>query len=144
MKNDWQAAGILVVDKGIRVDFHSFRKTFCTMMFKCGVSQRVAQEAMRHSEARLTNQVYTDCSQLNTSAAIDILPSIDEMVQKEKCPPIWPPNLVKSCHSLSFSVKNNEDNSSLQLVLNEDISHHLSLLDIKMKMVEAGGVEPPS
>ena len=145
MKKDWMAAGIPVIDKnGKRADFHSLRKTFCTMMFTSGIPQRIAQEAMRHSEARLTNQVYTDSSQLNTGAAIDMLPSISEITQKGKCPLIRPLNLVKNGHFLSFPVTNNENNSILQLIVNEANSHNLSLSVMDIKMVEAGGVEPPS
>ena len=40
-----------------------------------GAPPRVAQEAMRHSDSRLTEQTYTDCSKLHVRAAINALPS---------------------------------------------------------------------
>lgn len=62
---DLEAAGIPFEDSlGRRVDFHALRKTFCTVMHRKGVPMRVAQELMRHSDPRLTGEVYTDTSAL--------------------------------------------------------------------------------
>ena len=55
MKKDWINSGIPLIDgAGRHCDFHSLRKTFCTLMEKSGVPQRIAQEAMRHSDPSLT------------------------------------------------------------------------------------------
>ncbi len=43
-------------------------------MARYGISQRLAQELMRHSDPKLTAQVYTDASQLPIQAAIQQLP----------------------------------------------------------------------
>jgi integrase len=62
---DLATAGILFEDTlGRRVDFHALRKTFCTKLHRNGVPMRVAQELMRHSDPRLTGEVYTDTSAL--------------------------------------------------------------------------------
>jgi integrase len=62
---DLEAAGIPFKDSlGRRVDFYALRKTFCTVMHRKGVPIRVAQELMRHSDPRLTGEVYTDTSAL--------------------------------------------------------------------------------
>ena len=45
-------------------DFHALRYTFNTWLHTNGVPQRMAQELMRHSDLRLTDQVYLDSSLL--------------------------------------------------------------------------------
>ena len=65
---------------------------------------------MRHSDQRLTNQVYTDTSHLDVTGALESLPAINENKKqieksKENVPLFLPPDLVKSSHNLSFTVK---------------------------------------
>lgn len=48
-------AGIAYVDdRGRRVDFHSLRHTYGSMLAKAGVAPRVAMSLMRHTDLRLT------------------------------------------------------------------------------------------
>ena len=124
---DWKAAGIDFIDKdGRRADFHSLRKTFCTMMQNAGVPQRIAQEAMRHSDPRLTTQVYTDTKQFNMRNALSSLPGI---IDDKKCPPICPPNLVPNGQNLSFSVTLKNDFKDVRIAGFELKSHALSVVD---------------
>ena len=58
---------------GRKLDFHSFRYTFATKLAKQGVSQRLAQELMRHSDPRLTANLYTDVAHLPTFDAVQKL-----------------------------------------------------------------------
>ncbi|MBX3736691.1 MAG: tyrosine-type recombinase/integrase [Candidatus Didemnitutus sp.] len=55
---------------GRKLCFHSLRYTFATKLACGGVSQRLAQELMRHSDPRLTANVYTDFARLPTFAAV--------------------------------------------------------------------------
>jgi hypothetical protein len=72
---DLKSAGIAEVDgQGRRVVFHSLRHTLATNLSRSGVAPRAAQDIMRHSEIRLTMQVYTDASMLGTADAIEQLP----------------------------------------------------------------------
>lgn len=72
---DLGRAGIERIDAlGRKLDFHALRYTFATNMARCGISQRMAQEFMRHSDPKLTSQVYTDASQLPMQEAIRQLP----------------------------------------------------------------------
>jgi len=74
-KGDLKRAGIEYVDeRGARADFHALRKTFGTFMHVAGVSPRTAQELMRHSDIKLTTQIYTDANLLPTADAINRLP----------------------------------------------------------------------
>ena len=82
----FQEAGISRFDAaGRKLDFHSFRYTFATKLAKKGISQRLAQELMRHSDPRLTANLYTDVSHLPTFEAIQKLdwhniPPIDHQI----------------------------------------------------------------
>ena len=126
---DWKAANIEFIDKdGRRADFHSLRKTLCTMLQDNGVPQRIAQEVMRHSDPRLTTQVYTDTKQFNLRNAIESLPGI---LDAKKCPPICPPNLVKTGQNLSFSVTLKNEFKDVNFAGFEAECHGLSVVDIK-------------
>jgi len=69
---DMRKAGITRVDAmGRKLDFHALRYTFATKLAASGVSQRLAQELLRHSDPRLTANIYTDVTQLPTFAAVN-------------------------------------------------------------------------
>jgi integrase len=71
-------------ERGRVVDVHSFRYTFGTHLCKAGVPLRTAQAAMRHSDPKLTANVYTDPALLDVAGAIDALPvwSLDAVPEK--------------------------------------------------------------
>ena len=77
MNRDLKTAGIPKVDAdGFIVHVHSLRHSFGTHLSKAGVTARVAQAAMRHSNIGLTMNTYTDARLLDTSAAVESLPSL--------------------------------------------------------------------
>ena len=77
VKKDLERAGISILDDcGRKVDFHALRMTFCTMLAEEGVGERVRQELMRHRDARLTNQTYTDPARLQLAEAVRLLPPL--------------------------------------------------------------------
>ncbi|MFA5689412.1 MAG: tyrosine-type recombinase/integrase [Kiritimatiellales bacterium] len=72
---DLKKAGIAYKDeRGNKTDFHALRTTCCTQMLATGISPRIVQAHMRHSEIKLTTKNYTDVSQLPTTAAVNSLP----------------------------------------------------------------------
>jgi integrase len=74
-KADCRAAGIeLVDDSGRTIDFHALRMTLATHLSKSGVSPRTAQAPLRHSDIRLTMQIYTDPALLDVAGALERLP----------------------------------------------------------------------
>jgi integrase len=74
---DLAAADIAKTDAdGRTVDVHSLRHTFATLLSKAGVVPRMAQELMRHSDIRLTMNVYTHIQLVETSGAVELLPDI--------------------------------------------------------------------
>jgi integrase len=103
-RRDLEAAGIPFTDtQGRRFDFHAFRHTMATNLAKAGVGQRITQELMRHSDARLTNQVYTDATLLPVAEAVGCLPSFtktsaEQYAQKDA------QDLIPPCHGLSQAV----------------------------------------
>jgi integrase len=74
---DLVASGI---DPGDRttgyIDFHSLRMTLSTMMATAGMSQRVRQSHMRHSDPRLTEKTYMDERLLPVASALCRVPAI--------------------------------------------------------------------
>ncbi len=77
-KKDLEKAGIPFEDEhGRRVDLHSLRTTFGTMLAVNGVSPRASMELMRHSDLKLTMKVYTDTSHLPLQQAMASLPSLN-------------------------------------------------------------------
>ena len=77
LRRDLEAAGIPYEDEYGRVaDFHALRHTFGTMLSTSGVSPRVAQSLMRHSDIKLTMNTYTDPKLLNLKGAVDMMPEL--------------------------------------------------------------------
>jgi len=75
---DLKAAGIVEVDpQGRRADFHALRHTFAKNLSRGGVAPRVAMKLMRHSDMRLTTNVYTDPELSQTEDALASLARFD-------------------------------------------------------------------
>jgi len=82
LKPDLDRAKIDYKDaEGRQADFHSLRMTFGTMLAKNGVAPRTAMELMRHTDLRLTMNVYTDPSILDTGSAVEGLPDLTRAPQ---------------------------------------------------------------
>jgi integrase len=77
LNRDLRLAGIPKRDeRGRTLDVHALRTTFGTLLSKGGVAPRTAQAAMRHSDIRLTMEVYTDPKLLDVRGALDVLPTL--------------------------------------------------------------------
>ncbi len=63
---------------GLFADFHANRHTFITNLAKGGVSPKVAQTLARHSDIRLTMNVYTHTDLAEKALAISKLPSLEK------------------------------------------------------------------
>ena len=78
-KRDLKHAQISERDPRGRVaDVHSLRMTFASHLQAAGVPLKTAQTLMRHSEPRLTSNVYGDVALLDVGAALDALPKLCE------------------------------------------------------------------
>jgi len=76
---DLATAGIEKVDSwGRSVDIHSLRHTFGTMLVHSGMSPRTAQELMRHSDIRLTTNIYQHLELIDTARAVETLRGLDQ------------------------------------------------------------------
>tara|TARA_R110002072_G_scaffold179059_1_gene334985 strand:- start:309 stop:2003 length:1695 start_codon:yes stop_codon:yes gene_type:complete len=76
LRSDLEAAGIAYQDEeGRFFDFHSLRHTFGTNLAKAGVSPKLAQELMRHSDINLTMNIYTHVDMPDMAAAVERLPT---------------------------------------------------------------------
>lgn len=61
-------------DAGLYADFHSCRHLFITSLERAGVRPKVAQTLARHSDIRLTLNIYTHAELADQTAAIEALP----------------------------------------------------------------------
>lgn len=76
-KVDLKAAEIPYTDhSGRRADFHALRHTCGTNLAKSGVSPQAAKKIMRHSDMKLTTNIYTDTQLLETASAVHSLQSV--------------------------------------------------------------------
>lgn len=70
--------------RGRTLDVHALRTTFGTLLSKGGVAPRTAQEAMRHSDIRMTMKTYTDPKLLDVHGALDALPALPLRAHAER------------------------------------------------------------
>ena len=95
-------AGIETIDRsGRKLDFHSFRYTFATKLARQGISQRLTQELMRHSDPRLTANLYTDVSHLPTFEAVQNLDWIEVPSNEKSGTHIGTQKVVSEGHLLA-------------------------------------------
>ena len=74
---DLAAAGIPKTDaQGRTLDIHCLRHTFATLLARNGTSPAVAQKLMRHSDIRLTMNLYTHLDLADAATAVAALPAI--------------------------------------------------------------------
>lgn len=77
LRLDLQAADIPYRDEEGRVcDFHCLRHSFISLLQRSGAHPKVAQELARHSDIRLTMQVYTHTRLHDLAGAVEGLPSL--------------------------------------------------------------------
>ena len=88
-KRDLARAGIVYENERGQVDRKSLRKTFGTHLARAGVSFQTAVKLMRHSDPRLTMNVYTDPVLLDMRGAVSRLKGLGsglrETVENESC-----------------------------------------------------------
>jgi integrase len=77
LKADLARTGIGAVDaSGHVVDMHSLRHGYVTVLARAGVPTKTLQTLARHSDPRLTLNVYAHLSVFDTAAALDALPDL--------------------------------------------------------------------
>ena len=112
IKLDIRRAGLTRIDAtGRKLDFHALRYTFATKLASRGVSQRLAQELLRHSDPKLTANLYTDVTQLPTFAVVNALPWQAGALQsqneaKSELPALVEPSSVIDPHFSDISGQN--------------------------------------
>ncbi len=74
---DLAVAGISKQDaQGRYVDVHALRHSYGSHLGKAGVAPRTAQAAMRHSDPKLTANIYQDPRILDLAGAVELLPNL--------------------------------------------------------------------
>ena len=66
-----------------KIDFHSLRHTFGTILAASGIHPKTAQELMRHSDINLTMSRYSHTLRGQEAKAIESLPDFDAPISAE-------------------------------------------------------------
>lgn len=77
LKADLKAARVEFNTEAGLADLHAMRKALGTMLATHGVGQRIAQSHLRHTDPRLTANIYTDESILPVAASLATLPRLE-------------------------------------------------------------------
>ena len=81
--DDYRAAGIEIVDASGRcVDFHVLRSVFATRLARANTPVHIAQKLMRHSDPKLTLNIYTHTRLEDMVGAVNGLPDFQPAVAK--------------------------------------------------------------
>jgi integrase len=126
-------------DQGKQADVHALRRTMNTHLGLRGVDPQTRQEIMRHSDIRLTLDVYTDKPMLPLAEAIEKLPSFARPVAQV---PLDAPNPDFSGHNPSSAGTEERARVISQVVESE---HLLALTDTteqKSERAASLGLEP--
>jgi integrase len=79
VQHDLKAADIPYEDEDGRVfDFHALRSQYVTGLDRAGVSLQQAQKLARHSDPRLTANLYTRREMGELADAVNMLPGISK------------------------------------------------------------------
>jgi len=77
LRIDLETAGVHYRDsEGSVADFHALRHSYITLLSRSGVSPKLAQELARHSDIRLTMNVYTHAGLYDLRGAVESLPAL--------------------------------------------------------------------
>jgi integrase len=90
-------------DRNRQLDLQALRTTFRTMLARSGVPMRTAQQLMRHSDIRLTENVYVDPAFLDLQGAVEALPSVASVASSVAQPG------ANSC-----ATQSSDDNTSIK------------------------------
>ena len=69
--------------RGRKADFHALRTTFITNLHRAGVPQRIAMALARHTDPKLTANIYTDTDALPLAEAVAKLPTYGVAITPE-------------------------------------------------------------
>ena len=64
-------------------DFHGLRHTFITNLSRANIAPKTAQMLARHSDIKLTMQIYTHVAPVEQAAAIKALPGLGDLKKAE-------------------------------------------------------------
>ena len=85
--------------QGRTVDLHALRHTFGTLLSKAGLPLQVVKRAMRHSDPKLTANVYTHLALVDMAGTVESLPDFSES-------PLALPLALPAVHNPHVATKN--------------------------------------
>lgn len=80
LQGDLKLAEIPYADeRGREFDFHAFRFHFCSLLARRGIHPKMMQQLARHSDIRVTLDLYTHLEVLDLAKAVDSLPEVPDL-----------------------------------------------------------------
>lgn len=149
IRSDIETAGIERMDAmGRKLDFHALRYTFATKLAISGVSQRLAQELLRHSDPRLTANIYTDVTRLPTFEAVNALAWQDRVAGNSvgqagvaQNTQIAPQEQDAGCPNSAYFAHNGVSSKPPHIAEVEGRGRLLASCGVEGQSLEVGGVE---
>ncbi len=83
------------------VDFHALRTTYITLVVKSGASVKEAQELARHSDPKLTMNVYTKLGIHDLTGALESMPAHEQEPSTDEVTMRLPSGLNSACQTFS-------------------------------------------
>jgi integrase len=152
LKRDLRAANIDLIDKyGRPLGFHTFRRTFITMLQKMGLPPRVVMQLARHKNPNLTNWTYTDTTKLDLHSHVARLEESTKTVNHSS-PGLSPPKtgndgvlLSSNGHDGKFPNATTDSKTAHYEQLSPSLSGSVQYCPISQKknLAEREGFEPP-
>ncbi len=148
---DFAKAGISPKDEhGRKAGFHTFRRTFITLLQNARVPSRVIMQLARHKSLRLTDWTYTDATKLPLREAVETLARFASTPQNGLESHPQPPPLKSGQNGVLVS-KAVQSEKSQSVILNSqpvEVEQGYPLLSLsvpnwpKLEMVGVVGFEP--
>ncbi len=136
---DLALAGIEAEDnRGRGLVFHSFRRTWATILNSSGIAPRVAMELMRHSDLRLTMSTYNDSNMLPLMRELEKVPSLKSSLKSSL-------KTGKSCPNVSTAGKINNSLTAKKAPENQGFRVEMASVDQacpNAEMADREGFEP--
>jgi len=100
--------GRVVTEAGRVLDFHALRGTLATMAAEIGMPAKHLQALMRHSDVRITMDVYAQVRSTAMRAEVERLPRPGQELNPPPAPPEGLPAAARHCQPLPAKDENRE------------------------------------
>jgi hypothetical protein len=129
-----------------RADFHALRHIYGSLVSQAGVAPRVAMTLMRHTDIRLTMNVYTDARIFDLAGAVEQLPALPAANSGSNDAAGWSKSGPTRSAGIDISPavigRKSASDEPMLTTVNEGVRHHKSPSGVDGLHKRAKGFEP--